>query len=201
MTFKLLVLATVIALGGCAKDESSGGDKASTNAEATAGDSEPKKKATEGRKKRVKKDRGEGSMMLGEIEWLSTSARAKLKDDKLKISMSRMDGRVGEKMVRHSLTLHVPDFKGPGDYTIPSFGGIPSLYVVVGFDVSDTKSEDEGQAAAMKALSESKTVMLAGAKVTITSVTATEVIGTFEHKTAKVSMTDGKFRAIIKPNK
>ena len=195
MVGKIFVLAAAVALCGCGKDESSTGEKGTAATEAPeSGEKAP-------RKKREKKDRGEGSMMLGEIEWLASSARAKFKEDTLKISMSRMDGSVKDKMVRHSLDFHIRDFKGPGEYTIAMHGGMPSLYIVVGFSAPDNDSEEDATKAAMQAFNESKTVMLGGATVTVSSVTDTEVVGPFAHKAAKVPMTQGKFRAVIKKPK
>jgi hypothetical protein len=204
MTLKFVVLAAALAFGGCGKDEASGGAKGAAGAQEapTAGDTQTDKQtagAASGRTKREKKDRGDGSMMLGEMEWLATSARARRKDEVLTISMSRMDGSVGEKMVRHSLELHIRDFKGPGDYTIGMVGGVPSLYIVVGFEAPKSESEEDAKAAAIQAFNQSKTIMLRGAKVTIASASDTEVVGTFEYNTGKLPITNGKFRAIVKP--
>lgn len=203
MTRKVLVLALVLALGGCGKDEAAGARASASAQEAPpTGHSKPGQEATGtalGRQKRERKDRGDGSMMLGEMEWLATSARARRKDDVLTISMSRMDGSVGEKMVRHSLELHLRDFQGPGDYTIGMVGGVPSLYIVVGFEVPASESKKDAKEAAMLAFNQSKTVMLRGARVSITSVSDTEVVGTFEHKAGKLPISNGKFRAVVKP--
>lgn len=182
--------------------------KAQVPAQAAA-EAEAEQPKDAGKQKRAKRDRGEMSMMLGDVKWEATSARARLKDKKLKITGSRMDGSVQTSMVRQALDLQIADFNGPGSYEVPrGHQGMMSNFSVVGLDTksiteADSKPAGEQQDKAMskelmKSLADAKLVHLGGAKVEITAASDSEISGTFSFDDGKHQFTDGKFRAVIK---
>jgi len=148
---------------------------------------------------REKKDRGDFTMLLDGVEWAATSASARLRDGKLKISGSRTDGSPSTTMVRQSITLDMADFDGPGTYTL----GMMSAFSVVSIDTGAAEESDSAEQLA-DVLSEATMVRLQYAEVVIDSVSDAEITGHFspgemrsmEGKT--IAIRDGRFRAIVK---
>jgi len=153
------------------------------------------------RQDRAEKDRGSASMMIGDQQWSATSARAKLKAEKLSISASRMDRRDGE-MSRQELKLVVDDFRGVGSYEAMDGG---SMFVGVSLDVekasADQTDEDTARTAA-EMLGGSDLLMLGGAQVEITAADDQHIEGTFtwtpSQRLNRPAIRAGEFRAVIK---
>ena len=157
------------------------------------------------------KDRGEASAKLGDREFVAESARAKLQDDKLTLTFSRMD-TIDGKMTRQAFTFKVTDYEGPGEYTIRYMS---SNYSGVGFDVERAKKavDEDGKtddakvtAQAIDTINKSEIILLQGAKVTITAASDDEYSGTFEWTpqggfSNKPPIKDGKFRATVRHKK
>ncbi len=207
----LLFLGPAVACDGDKEtDAKEKGDKAKED-EGGEGSADTKNAKSDHDKPRPKKDRGEGSAKLGDKEWVAESARAKLKDGKLRLTLSKTD--MTDKAVnRDAFSLVIPDYDGPGEYELK---GYSSNFSGVGFDTEraeaavdkDGKTDDAKVAdQAMDTIKEAEIILLSGAKVTITSATETEYMGTFEWKpngsmANKPPITDGKFRATVRPPK
>lgn len=148
---------------------------------------------------REKKDRGDFSMLLDGAEWAAKSTSARLRDGTLKISASRIDGSPSTSMVRQSVDFDIANFDGPGTYTL----GMSSMFSVVGFETGAAEQTDVNQQLA-EVLSKASMVRLQYAEVTIDSVSDQEISGRFAPGEVRsmggdtVSITEGKFRAIVK---
>lgn len=145
------------------------------------------------KQERKKKDRGDASMLLGDVQWQATSARAKMKNTTLIISASRMDGSVHSTMVRQSIDMYIPDFSGPGTYEAAQ----GSMFLVVGLDASATENAEMDKAV-VDALMKSKRKYMHGAKVVIQSASDTEIVGSFSLEVGAPKVTKGSFRALLK---
>ncbi len=157
------------------------------------------------------KDRGEASAMLGDKPFVAETARAKLVDGKLTLTFSRMD-TIDGKMQREAFTFSIKDYGGPGEYVIDNMS---SNYSGVGFDLerakqavdADGKTDDaKVTAQAVDTIKKSEIILLQGAKVTITSASEDEYVGTFAWKpqgafSNKPPIEDGKFRATVRARK
>ena len=147
-------------------------------------------------------DKGNAVAKLGEREWKAERARARIKDDVLKISASQTDMKDG-KVSRQELVLTIKGFEGPGDYEIARMG---AYFVGVGMDTDQAakaKTDEEVTKAATKALSNSSFTYMMGTKVHIEGVSDDFVDGSFEWKgpaggSKGFSEASGDFHARIK---
>jgi hypothetical protein len=156
-------------------------------------------------KSTTKKDRGQGSMTIGDDEWTAESARVRVNDHRVNLSMSRTD-IVDNTVSRQSLTLSITGFKGPGEYETGGMSG--SMFVSVSMDASGAKNagtDKEAGKLITSSLSKARTVQLRGAKVVIVAASETEVSGTFSWSPPAGSkdpeVSNGKFRALIRAKK
>ena len=150
-------------------------------------------------KKREKKDRGDFSMLLDGVEWAASSASARLRDGKLNISGSRIDGSPSTSMVRQAVSLDIADFDGPGTYTL----GMMSTFSVVGFDTGTAQESDLDQPLA-EALSKAAMVRLQNSEVVIDSVSKEAITGRFSPGAMRsasgepIAITEGRFRVVVR---
>jgi len=147
--------------------------------------------------KRVKKDRGEASMMLGDLAWRAERAKAYIEGSELTIKASRTDGSYSSTFVRQQLTLNIKNFDAEGQYEAEKASMGLSNFTVVGLD-GGSASEAEIDKAAMETLMDAKFTLLDGATVTVSAMDDHEVKGHFSHETSDPSVTKGTFRAVIK---
>lgn len=163
----------------------------------------PDKKTGEtGASSKATKDRGEASMIKGDVAWEATSARAKFKDGRngkiLTISAGKSTS-VSGKYSREQIQIVIQPYKGPGDYEASALG---STFVGVGINVDavkDAKTDDQVKKETTKAITGAKTMMLAGMSVKITADDGKQVTGTFSHEPKRgATLKDGKFRAIVR---
>lgn len=178
----------------CTKTEEGGADESSVESAAGGqGDA-----ASEKRNRRGKRDRGEGSMKLGDTDWVATRANARVKGSTVKIKLVRSE-RDGDVSRRESVDLQLENFDGPGTYTVNRAG---SRFIGVGLDVKKATEGDKAvEKEATRAIQDAKTMLLMGAKVEITSANDEEIVGTFEWKLPGGEgphITEGKFRAPIR---
>jgi len=131
-------------------------------------------------------------MMLGDVEWKGTSARAKRKKRTLIVTGARMDGPLRSK-VRQSVDLYLPEFNGPGTYTAK----VGSMFLVVGIK-ADAETDSEMDAAMAEALTKARHLQLEGAEVIVESDDGTQVVGRFSFAGRTTAISDGRFRAILK---
>lgn len=218
LLFSALMLSTPLA---CDKEEGDGkanedgkdggGDEGEAGGQG-GGDGEGDAKGDDGetneRKGSKDKDRGEATAMLGETKFVAESARAKLKDGKLRLTFSRMD-TIDGKMSRQAFSFSIKDYEGPAEYEITDMS---SNYSGVGLDIDKVKEAEgkDGEADDTKikeevvdAISKSQIILLRGAKVTIESDDGDVYKGTFSWKpqggmSRKPPVTDGKFRATVR---
>ena len=103
--------------------------------------------------KRTKKDRGDASMQLGDVEWKGTSARARVKEKTgtLIVSASRTDGSSQTGRVRQSIELYLSGYDGPGSYA----AAIGSMFLVAGLN-PDAQTGSQMNAAVVRALSQAE---------------------------------------------
>ncbi len=147
------------------------------------------------------RDRGSASMEIGGEAWAAESAKARVNGSRLSIDLARSDTEANV-TTRGQVKLSIPGFEGPGQYT----AGSTSMFVVVSIDrsaLADAAESDEKVIGAMKgALGGTEMHILTNAEVEVTSVTDTEVVGTFEFTPRAESpgpaLTNGEFRAILK---
>ena len=149
------------------------------------------------------RDRGSASMQVAGEPWVGESARARIKGPKLSLDLVRSD-TVGTVTTRGQVKLVLSDFDGPGTYTASR----SSMFVVVTIDRAmlpkDTDSDESATAVLKDALGGTDTWILSGGQVVITSVTKTEVEGTFQwtppagSRGSDRALTDGQFRAIVR---
>jgi hypothetical protein len=188
-----VVLLVPVLLGSCGKDKTEG---SSGGAETAAG-AQPEKAP---RAKKDGKDRGEATMTIGSLAWEADRVKATRKDGTLTIRATRT--KMGKQASRQELHLQIDAFAGPGDYTTGMSG---SRFVGVGLDVEAAEAagdtDDAAKATAAKALSAAEHMMLAGARVLITSASDTEVSGTFSWQPPrgleKPAIESGTFRAPV----
>lgn len=175
-------------------NDGGGKDDGAKQADADAGAAKKDEKA--------KKDRGDASVKMGDVEWTAEIASARIAEGKLKLDLSRMD-RADGRTSRDSFTLIVPEYEGPGDYMTQ----MGSMFVGVGFDHAALGAAEgkEGKAddakvekAAVDAIKQAKTLMLYNTKIHIESDADDQIVGTFEKADGKPPLTDGKFRALVK---
>lgn len=198
-----LMLTAALALSAC--DSEDGGESAASGQSGSgsgeaSGESASEDQRKERRRERGKEDRGEGSMTLGGEPWEAERARFRIRDGKLKISLSRSDYD-GKTSSRQSLDLRIKDFEGPGAYQVDPMG---SRFIGVGIDIDKAKAagkdDDKVKKEAVKAISGAKHMMLSGAKVTISEATDDQIVGTFSWQPPagldKPALEDGKFRAV-----
>ncbi len=174
VTTPIALLSLLFALTSCAQDD------------------KPKEK------NRKDKDRGELTMLLNGVEWQAFSARARIRENILKISGSKSEGSYETKVVRQSLELSIRDYAGPGTYEASMTPMGSSIFLVVGLN---TQSETEMEKEVLESLTKAKHMLLTGAEIVIESDNGKEIRGTFSFKRGDSSIKDGKFRAIIKANK
>jgi hypothetical protein len=192
----LALLLTCLLASAC------GGESTDGSSEEAPGDAKASGKAArELRSKRVKKDRGDASMVFEGTAWAADAAKASFRGDRLTIRASRM-GRVEDVMVREELHLAIGEFKGPGAYTSTMSG---SRFMRVGINTKSAAAAGSDDAEVSKevtkALTGAKHQMLMGAKITITKVADGQVSGTFSWTSPTGSgqmITDGTFRALIR---
>jgi len=150
-------------------------------------------------KKREKKDFGEGSMVLDGEPWAGTSAKAKMKNTTLILTIARNDFS-DAKAKREELKLYLSEFAGPGDY-VASERGSQFLRVGVNTDKLD-EGEAKANAEAKKSVRGANRIAMNGLKVTVETADDDKVTGTFsrpgEHG---VEVADGKFRAVFRTKK
>ncbi|MFT4842807.1 MAG: adhesin HecA-like repeat protein [Planctomycetota bacterium] len=165
---------------------------------ASCGDSSGSAEKGKGRSKR---DRGAASMTLGETQWQADSAKAKLRNGNLTISARNLD-MTGGQVKSQDLTLSVPDYNGPGDYTT-GFSG--SRFIGVGIDVDAAKAASGDERATSEAVTDSllgaSHLMLSKAKVTIVAASDVEISGTFSWQppqgVVQPAIQGGTFRALL----
>ena len=162
------------------------------------GPAEPKK-----RKARVKKDRGDASVTIGDTLWEAKRASAKLKNGVLTITASRMDF-VGKRATRQQVTLVIADYKGPGKYKVRSIG---SVFLGVGLDTDKLEAantDKKVEETAIKAIKKSSIIPLMNATAEIASDDGKQLIGTFSQPALGKrlpALEKGTFRALIKQAK
>lgn len=142
-------------------------------------------------------------MQLGGEPWVGDSAKARIKDTLLSLNFVSRN-TAGTHSTRDQVKLSILDFEGPGIYTVTP----GSMFVAVTInraELLDSENTEAKTAGVLKgALGGSATYMLDGGQVVVTSVTKSEVEGTFQWtpRTGSPSsyrpLTDGKFRAIVK---
>jgi hypothetical protein len=139
---------------------------------------------------------------MGELAWTGESASARIKGDRLKLSISRMDMSKG-KASRDAFELIVPGYTGPGDYKTQ----IGSMFVGVGFNTDEMKAAEaeDGKTddakvtkAAVEAIQKASTIRLSNMDVHIESDADDQITGTFQAPDSRPPVTDGKFRAVVK---
>lgn len=157
------------------------------------------------------KDRGEGSATIGGQPWVAETARAKLEDGKLRLTLSKMD-MTDKGVARDAFSLVIDDYAGPGDYTTKS---VSSNFSGVAFDVerakaavdADGKADDaKVTAQAIDTMKKAEVILMRGTEIHIESATADEFVGTFAWEpngsmANKPAVTDGKFRAVVRKKK
>jgi hypothetical protein len=205
--------------GAEAKDDAKSDTKSDTKADAKAdGDAkadaavnDAKDDADAEKPAAGAKDRGEGSAKFGDVAWVGESASAKLKDGKLRLSISKMD-MTDKGISRDAFTLVIDDYAGPGDYTTK---GYSSNFTGVGFDTERAKAavDAEGKvddakvtAQAIDTIQKAQVILMSGTEIHIESATDDEFVGTFSWKpnggmANKPPITDGKFRAVVRKKK
>lgn len=183
------IILSFVLIAACGNDNAGAGNPEPQPGEAPAA----------GGSEREKKDRGDFSMLLDGAAWTARSASARMRDGKLKISASRIDGSPSATMVRQAVDMDIANFDGPGTYTL----GMSSMFSVVGFDTNAAEQADMNQQLA-EVLSKASMVRLQNAEVVIDSVSDEEITGHFAPGEVRsmsgdaVTITEGKFRAIVK---
>jgi len=146
--------------------------------------------------RRAKKDRGEASMRLGDVDWQGTSAQARLNKTTLVIKGRRTDWPSRTSAVSQSIDLYLRDYKGPGRYE----ASIGSAFLVVGVDAGGA-TDSKMDAALVETLTKAKHLQIAGAEVVIESASDTEIVGTFSFDGGPTTISEGRFRALVKAAK
>jgi hypothetical protein len=122
-----------------------------------------------------------------------------LRDGKLNISGSRIDGSPSTSMVRQTVSLDIAAFDGPGTYTL----GMRSTFAVVGFDTGKAREFDLDQQLA-EVLSRAAMVRLQSSEIVIDSVSEETITGRFSPGAMRatsgepIAITEGRFRAIVR---
>ncbi len=201
---KSLVLLAFLMLAPSAACKGDGTKSATKeNSEPGSTDSAGKDKAPLAKKKgRVKKDKGEASMKVGDFEWRADGAAARHTDKALSIHASRND-MSGDSVKRQELHLVIDNYAGPGDYTTSLSG---SRFVGVGLDIAAGKAakgdDAEAKTLAMESLAKAEHMMLSKATIKITASSDSEISGSFSWTPAsgldKPAIREGSFRAIVK---
>lgn len=158
----LLLLAAALVLAGsmgCSKAETEApsGTAARTRGEPT-------------------QDRGSASLQLGDAIWEARSARARLRNDTLRISANRTT-RNGDAVQSERLSLAIPAYKGPGQYRAAA----GSMFVRVGMDIPQDGEDSEAAAGKIlaNAMSGANMTRLADAEIEISAVSDGFVEGRF----------------------
>jgi hypothetical protein len=176
------------------------------SAEDTASAAASEKRTDGKRKRKPKKDLGEASMLLGDLEWEASSAKASLNKEYAIHSITARRSEYSDgKSKSQALTLRVMEFNGPGSYRADT-GGSHFIAVGVGTKAAEeAKTDEQTTALATDTLTKAKRMILGNAEVIVESVSEKEVIGTFSWqpppKYDYPPITNGKFRAIIKRKK
>lgn len=153
------------------------------------------REAWSGEKK--KRDRGEATMTIGGEAWSASSARFRIKEGTLRLSISR-SSKEGESRRRESLSIVLTQFKGEGSYST----GRGSNYTSVAMSpkkVEAMAKDEAGSARVMSDLLRRSTVwLLPGAEIEITDATPTELRGTLSWtpKGQGQPIENGRFRAV-----
>ncbi|HET9032900.1 MAG TPA: hypothetical protein VFN25_08340 [Dokdonella sp.] len=188
-TTALLIFAVaLLGMTGCGESASSAADAKPAQASAQVKPASSEEKA----------DRGSARFSTKGTIWEGTRASARIKNDRLRISASRMD-RIDDKMQRDQLNLNIGDYKGPGRYKV----GMSSMFVRVSINMPKKEGEEvDAQKTLMDALGNTSNIRLANADIEITSVSGGYIDGTFSMETPAgmpdSTITDGQFHARIR---
>lgn len=173
----------LLAAAACdANKDAPSGDEQPTPADSSAAKKEGADEgppARRGRDRRDKKERGSGSVMIGDSKWDAERCKARIKGERLSVSCSHTDVS-DEKVKRQEVKLVINDYKGPGTYKAANIG---SMFVGVGIDVAEAKAAEKDDAKtatlATDAIKGAGTVLLIGADIEVTAADDAFVDGTF----------------------